>query len=333
MKDDVLKRLKSVGLLSETQLDLGNIPTGSYALNKVISGNYGKGIPIGGITQFHGEASTAKTVFAAHFLREAQKLGHHTLLVDSENAINTEFVEGMGIDSSKLHYTNSTIIEECFDIIKTTIQEIREIDKDTPIAVAFDSLAVCESKEESEKGFESNPMTGAIRAKATGNCLRHMFHVLKEQKAALVLVNQLRSKIESNPFSGSPDTMASGGRALEYYLLVNLKCISNKSSDILRDDLKNAIGIQGKVRNTKNKVSTPYRQCEFELKFPPYGAGLNPEFGLTQMLVKDGVVTYKGGGYYEAGDVKFRAKELLEKVKAAEKDSPLYELREELGMV
>ena len=53
---------------------------------------------------------------------------------------------------------------------------------------------------------------------------------------------------------GNPETMAAGGKSLEYYLGVNLKCISNKTSDLIRDERKNVIGIQGRVRNTKNKV-------------------------------------------------------------------------------
>ena len=56
MNKDVIKRLKNAGLLSEEAHDLGFVSTGSYALNKIISGDYMKGIPIGMISQFHGEA-------------------------------------------------------------------------------------------------------------------------------------------------------------------------------------------------------------------------------------------------------------------------------------
>ena len=73
MNTEVLKRLKNAGLLSEQAPNMGFVPTGSYALNKIISGDYTKGIPIGMITQFHGEASTAKTVFATHILRRHKK--------------------------------------------------------------------------------------------------------------------------------------------------------------------------------------------------------------------------------------------------------------------
>ena len=102
MDAQVLDRLKNAGLLSEQPVDLGYISTGSFALNKIISGEYTKGIPVGMITQFHGESSSAKTVFATHILKEAQEKGYWSMLVDSENAYNPEFAKHLGIDPKKL---------------------------------------------------------------------------------------------------------------------------------------------------------------------------------------------------------------------------------------
>ena len=280
MNNDVIKRLKNAGLLSEQVSDLGFVSTGNYALNKVISGDYTKGIPIGMITQFHGEASTAKTVFATHILKEAQSKGYYSMLVDSENAYNSDFAKHLGIDPKKLIYAAPETLEDCFQVIEDTICTIREADPDTPIVVAYDSIAVSPSKAEYEaEGYEGNNMQGAIRANSTGACLRKINPLMRKHKVALVIINQIRNKV--GVMYGSPDTMAAGGKSLEYYLGVNLKCISNKTSDLLKDDHKNVIGIAGKVRNTKNKVSIPFRECEFELV---YNDGLNPYVGVLKQL-------------------------------------------------
>ena len=148
MEMQVLQRLKSAGLLSDQPLNLGYVSTGSYALNKIISGSYNRGIPVGMITQFHGESSTAKTVFATHILREAQAEGYYSMLVDSENAYNPEFAESLGLDPTKLIYAAPETLEDCFQVIEETILSIREVDKDTPIVVAYDSIAVSPSKVE-----------------------------------------------------------------------------------------------------------------------------------------------------------------------------------------
>ena len=306
MDSQVLERLKNAGLLSDQPKDLGYVSTGNYALNKVISGDYTKGIPIGMITQFHGESSTAKTVFATHILKEAQAAGHYSMLVDSENAYNPEFASHLGIDPTKLIYSAPETLEQSFDVIKNTVMEIRQSDRETPIVIAYDSIAVSPSKAEFEAdNFDGNNMVGAIRAKATGACLRKINPILRMKKVALVIVNQIRNKV--GVMYGSPDTMAAGGKSLEYYLGVNLKCISNKTSDLIKDDLKNVIGIQGKVRNTKNKVSLPHRECEFELY---YNEGLSRHSGLLRLLEMDGVVTRAGAWYSvsESGK-KFQSKD------------------------
>ena len=306
MDNAVLKRLKNAGLLSEQAPDMGFVSTGSYALNKIISGDFTKGIPVGMITQFHGEASTAKTVFATHILKEAQAKDYYTMLVDSENAYNPEFATHLGIDPKKLIYSTPETLEECFQVIEDTILAIRETDKDTPIVVAYDSIAVSPSKAEYEaENYDGNNMQGAIRAKSTGACLRKINPLMRKHKVALVIINQIRNKV--GVMYGSPDTMAAGGKSLEYYLGVNLKCISNKTSDLIKNEHKNVIGIQGKVRNTKNKCSIPFRECEFELM---WDEGLNPYAGILKQLEAEALVSRSGAWYtVEGTEKKFQSKE------------------------
>jgi recombination protein RecA len=308
MDNAVLKRLKNAGLLSEQTRDLGFVSTGNYALNKVISGDYLKGIPIGMITQFHGEASTAKTVFATHILKEAQAEGYYAMLVDSENAYNPEFAEHLGVDPTKLIYSAPETLEDCFKVIEDTILAIREEDVETPIVVAYDSIAVSPSKVEYDAdNYDGHNMQGAIRAKSTGGCLRKINPLLRKHKVALVVINQIRNKV--GVMYGSPDTMAAGGKSLEYYLGVNLKCISNKTSDLIRNDNKSVIGIQGTLRNTKNKVSIPFRECEFQLL---YDEGLDPFAGVLKMLENDGMVKRTGSWYSVNGtDKKFHSKQFV----------------------
>ena len=308
MDSAVFKRLKNAGLLSEQVPDLGFVGTGNYALNKIISGSYNKGIPIGMITQFHGEASTAKTVFGTHILKEAQSKNYYSMMVDSENSYNPEFASHLGINPKKLIYAAPETLEECFQVIEDTILSIRETDKETPIVVVYDSIAVSPSKVEYEaENYDGNNMQGAIRAKATGACLRKINPLMRKHKVALVIINQIRNKI--GVMYGSPDTMAAGGKSLEYYLGVNLKCISNKTSDLIKNENKSVIGIQGKIRNTKNKCSIPFKECEFELLFDD---GLNPYTGLLKLMEEEGQVERNGAWYtVKETDKKFQSKEFV----------------------
>ena len=307
MDKTVLDRLKNAGLLSDQITDMGFVSTGSYALNRVISGDYTKGIPIGMITQFMGEASTAKTVFATHILKDAQAKGYYSMLVDSENAYNPEFAESLGLDPKKLFYAAPDTLEDCFQVIEDTIKAIRETDSDTPIVIAYDSIAVSPSKAEFEaESYDGNNMQGAVRAKSTGACLRKINPLLRKYKVALVVINQIRNKV--GVLYGNPETQAAGGKSLEYYLGVNMKTISNKTSDLIKDENKQIIGIQGKLRNTKNKVSIPFRETTFKLM---YDEGLDQYDGLLEFLVLDGLVQ-QSGGWFTFGEKKFQRKSFYE---------------------
>lgn len=304
MNKEVLERLKNAGLLSDQVHDLGYVGTGSYALNRIISGKYNEGIPLGMITQFHGESSTSKTVFITHILKEAQAKGYYTLLVDSENAYNSVFAESLGIDPKNLIYAAPEHLEDCFQVMEDTILAIREVDKSTPIVIAYDSIAVSPSKAEAEaEGYEGNNMVGAIRAKSTGACLRKINPFMRKHNVALVIINQIRNKI--GVMFGSPDTPAAGGKSLEYYLGVNIKCISNKTSDLLKDDNKKVIGVQGRLRNTKNKCSIPFGETSFKLLFD---IGIDPYEGLLSSLVMDGIVEQPSQAWFEYQGFKFQKK-------------------------
>ena len=324
MRDDVIKSLKTAGMLSDQNLDLGFVSTGSYALNKICSGDYQKGIPIGMITQFHGEASTAKTVFVTHILANAQKQGYYTVLVDAENAYNAEFASTLGIDPGNLIYTAPPTLEDCFANMEALIKEIRESDKDTPIVIGYDSLAVSPSREEMEKtDYESHQMTGAMRAKVTGACLRKINQVLQDNKVALVIVNQIRNKV--GVMYGDPRTPAAGGKALEYYLSLNFMTSAPKN-DRIQDDNKSYIGIRGKVINVKNKVTKPYQDTEYELLFD---VGLTPHYGVLDLLVKDKIVERSGAWYQYKDEPKFQAKTFNESFMT---DDKFKTLRQEIGL-
>ena len=324
MQEDVLKSLKNIGLLSEQGPSLGFVSTGSYALNKVISGDYSKGVPIGMITQFIGASSSAKTVFATHILKEAQESGFYTILVDSENAYNPVFSESLGVDPKKLIYATPETLEDCFQFMEEKILTLREKDKDTPIVIAYDSIAVSPSKAEYDSdSYEGNNMIGAVRAKTTGACLRKINPLMRKHKVALVVVNQIRNKV--GIIYGSNETNAGGGKALEYYLGVNLKCISNKTSDLLKDDKKQILGIKGTVRNLKNKVSIPFKECDFELVFDK---GLTSTCGMLASLVQEGTVE-RSGAWYSFKEFKFQRKTFEEELFSSDDFS---ELRKEINL-
>ena len=280
MNKDVLSKLRDNSTLSDEPAS-EFISTGCYALNRVITGDYSKGLPVGGILQLQGNSSTGKTLFATTFLTAAQKEGWYTKLLDAENTYSSDFGKKLGVNPEELLYSTPRYLEEAFNDVVSTITGIREHDKKTPILLVIDSVAVLATKEELSRdavGDTSNT-DGARRALTFGSMLRRVNTVLKEQRATLVVINQIRSKI--NVMYGNPETTAAGGKALEFYLSTDLKCVSNKTSHVTRDENKKPTGITGEIK-------------------------LDPYYGLEELLKEDGLIEISSAGRRTVGDIAFK---------------------------
>lgn len=304
---DICKELDNASTLNESALDFALVDSGSYALNKILSGKYDGGYPIGGITEIYGESSTAKTVFLTHAFKGAQEKGYITALIDNEHAYSPAFASKLGVDGDKLIYTMPETIEDCFEMVEKIINAVRKRDADTPILIGFDSIGTVACRKEMEDNFAANPeMIGAIRAKATGICLRRINPLLRKKNAGLIIINQVRSKV--GVMFGDPTTKAGGGKSLDYYCAVCMNPAVGKN-DILSDDHGNPIGIKGKIRNKKNKVAVPFQECEFKLVF---NEGLIREYGMTTQAIKDGIVQKHASGWYTltGQDKKMRADQM-----------------------
>lgn len=299
--------LKGTGLLSDQELDLGTIDSGSYALNRIISGQYDGGYPIGGITEIIGESSVGKTGFLTHLFRNAQRLGYICALADNEFAYSPSFAEKLGVDGTKLAYFNPEDIDsapKCFARMKEFILAVRKVDKNTPIVIALDSLATMQSEIEAEQDMDQRSNTdGMTRALEFGQLMRKFNPLLRKHKVCCVFINQYRAK---PVLYGDPRTAAGGGRSLKYYCAVSLSITSNSTSDIVRGDVKQALGFKGTIKCRKNKVTIPYQECDF---YFDYETGLDRYNGLASQLVKDRHITLNGA-WYSIGDTKFQAKKL-----------------------
>ena len=231
-------------------------------------------------------------------------------MVDNEHAYSPAFAEKLGLDTSKLIYSEPESLEGCFEFIEKSILAIRKKDPDTPILVGYDSIGTSPTNKELTDGFGKNSeMGGALRAKVAGQCLRRINTLLRKHKAGLIIINQIRSKV--GVMFGDPRPKAGGGKALLYYCGTALETASSKS-DQMFDDRKNPLGITGTIKAVKNKITKPFQTCEFKLL---YDFGLVPEFGLTEAYYKDGFASKPTSGWFSIdGDKTKHRKADLDKI-------------------
>jgi len=126
-------------------------------------------------------------------------------------------------------------------------------------------------------------MSQALR-KITGN--------IQRSGATVVFINQIRMKI--GVMFGSPET-TTGGNALKFYSSVRL--------DIRRigavKDGDEVVGNETRVKVVKNKVSPPFKQCEFQIM---YGEGINQEGEILDYGQKIGLIEKSGAWYSLDGE-------------------------------
>lgn len=277
----ICRKVEGAAIVDAADSNLGYVDSGSYALNKIMSGKFRGGYPIGSLIEISGESSTAKTVFIIHALINAQKEGFYAVFVDNEQALSFDFAESLGLDLTKLIYLSPESMEDCFSAISDSIKAIREVDPETPIVVGYDSIGSSPTRKELDAGMGENAeITGALRAKVAGQCLRKLNMSVRPAKATVIVVNQLRGSLN---MYGSPNTKAGGGRALKYYCGVQIISKSSGKKAILFDDLDNAIGITGTMYVEKNKHAVPFQDCGFTFYFKE---GLDRFAGLEEVLKK-----------------------------------------------
>ena len=87
----------------DTPTDLTEwISTGSSMLDMAISNRKNGGIPVGRITEVTGLEASGKSLVSAQILANTQKQGGLAVYIDTENAMNEEFLRTIGIDLQKM---------------------------------------------------------------------------------------------------------------------------------------------------------------------------------------------------------------------------------------
>ena len=91
------------------------VSTGNFALNKMMSGNFYHGIPIGSATAFAGESGAGKSyIVSGNIVKNALDLNVGVVLLDTEGAIKRTWATALGVDTDNeaiIRWSKRTINE------------------------------------------------------------------------------------------------------------------------------------------------------------------------------------------------------------------------------
>jgi recombination protein RecA len=275
----------------------GWISTGASMLDVAISNRPYGGLPVGRITEVTGLEQSGKSLLSAHLLAETQKLGGIAVLIDTENAVSREFLEAIGVDTTKLLYVAAETVEQCFEYTETIIEKVRTNSKDKYVTIVVDSVAAASTEKEMEADYGKDGYA-TDKAIIISKAMRKITNLIGRQKITLVFTNQLRQKMNAMPFSDPWTT--SGGKAIAFHASVRLRLKSMgtiKAKDSSGND--RIVGIKVRCQVVKNRMGPPLRSADFDIFFD---RGID-NFGAWLGSMKDNGLVKQSGAWYEYTDI------------------------------
>ncbi|HUJ74603.1 MAG TPA: recombinase RecA [bacterium] len=259
------------------------------------------GYPLGRIVEIFGPESSGKTTLALHAVAEVQKRGGVAAFIDAEHALDMRYARLIGVKVEELLLSQPDYGEQALDIVEILVRS-GAVD-----IVVVDSVAALVPKAELEGEMGEAHM--AMQARLMSQALRKLTAVISKSHTVVIFVNQLRMKV--GVIYGSPETTP-GGNALKFYCSIRLDV--RKTGAVKDGD--NIIGSRVRVKVVKNKVSSPFKQVEFDVL---HSEGISRTGSLVDLATSDGILQKSGTWYSFEGE---RLGQGRENVRKALLDNP-----------
>lgn len=276
------------------------IDTGSYALNRIISGSIHGGFPAGRVIIIAGNSETGKSRIAATCMASALKSGYeHIFYFDSEGGALCQFFENVGCDPDMIDQILVKSVEDAQLKILQVYNEIMEFKKENPDAkflCVLDSLGGLVAEKvllDADKGKVASEMGG--RAKQVNNMVKALTIPALETDTAMIIINHIYDD-PSSLFAQKIKNQG-GGKGLQYMSRLTLQCdrVLEKEED------KNSEGFYSgtnlKFFTVKNMLCRPSLECKIYLDFKK--GFINKYDGLFEEAIRGGFITCPSQGYYQ----------------------------------
>jgi len=240
------------------------ISTGSPMLDLAISNRPHGGLPCGRITEITGLEASGKSLVAAHALASCQKDGGVSVLIDTEWAIDENFLQAIGVNLKTLISTHVDTIEGAFEMIESIIELVRKSDKDKPVTIVLDSIAGASTKTELEATFEKQGYA-TDKSIIISQAFRKITNLIGREKICLICTNQLRQKMNASLFEDP--WISPGGKAVAFHASVRIRLQSKGQIKIQKNKRNVIIGMKTRAKIEKNRCGPPKRYADFDIFF------------------------------------------------------------------
>lgn len=284
-------------ILSGKNNTLSVIPTGIKSIDDASGVG---GIPKGKMVEIIGRESGGKSYIAYKTIASCQKMSGVAALLDLEQSFTKEWARTVGINPDALLGTNESMPMERYLQLAIDLCLDGYLD-----LLVIDSTAAMVPQSEFDGVIGQQEMAGMARVLSQSVKQVMMAAANTDgpggKQTAVIWINQIREK--PGVLFGNPET-TTGGNALRFYCHQRID-VRKKGVERLKmgeDDVP--VSQKSGGRYIKNKLATPYKKFEFDIKFESIFT--NPFVMLSQLACERKVFKKWGGIYrlFEDGEKK-----------------------------
>ena len=239
----------------------------------------------GKMYELKGWESSGKTTVCGHAVAECQKTGGIVLYIDGEHAVDKPYFQALGVDTTKLLFSQPECGEDAFQIVESMIKT-GKID-----LIIIDSDSSLIPKSVIVDGTIGDSSIGK-KARLNSSAYPRLKNLLVQYKTCIIITSQYREKIG---VMWGPSTVTQGGHALKYYAdcVIEITKSMAKEGDV-------AYGNTTKVKATKNKMCPPYRVAQFDVV---WGKGIDKFAEVIDLAIEYEIIN-KSGSWFNYGETK-----------------------------
>lgn len=269
--------------------------SGNYVLNRILGGSFKKAAGQGRMVGLVGPSGSGKSYLLCNFIKQAQQeQDAFVLALDSENALDDDFVGKIGVDTSPDNYMYLSVITipHVKKIISTFIKGYQDTNETRPVFIAIDSLGMLLTDTEFdllEKG--DNKGDQGQRAKQLKSILRGFVQQIKGLNIQIFVTDQVYAANQDAKLNGTADGNWVVNGAVKYSLSNILMITKMKLREGTAAESGEVIGVKMKCEAIKTRFTKPFQKVVIEV---PYETGMDPQSGLKEVAIEMGILRKKG---------------------------------------